>query len=129
MSSSEPLPPLPAETSAFLKYISENNDKPLRELLQPYLEYESKLRGLFAREPSHAALKDITVGLVPIYTGQESNIKVRARNLEAESKEEKAKYIMELDEKFRKKTGERAIVDFDEFKKNFTIFSEGEIYS
>ncbi|KAK6538841.1 hypothetical protein TWF694_010406 [Orbilia ellipsospora] len=129
MSNSQALPSLTAEPALFLSHLAENDGKPVREVLQPYLEYESKLRSLFAQDPSNAALADNTVGLVPIYEGSglESTIKVQARNLEAESPEEKSKYIMELDEKVRKKNGERAIVDFDEFKKNFALFSEGAL--
>ncbi|KAF3936886.1 hypothetical protein ABW19_dt0206096 [Dactylella cylindrospora] len=127
MSVPEPLPSLPVETADFISYVTDNSDKPLRELIKPYLEYESKLRGLFAQDPSNNQLADNTIGLVPVYTGNEADIKVRARNLEAESEEEKAKYLMELDDKKRKKDGERAIVDFDEFKKNFAVFSEGAL--
>ncbi|KAK6333268.1 hypothetical protein TWF718_011088 [Orbilia javanica] len=129
MSSSETLPSLPVEPASFLSYLSENSSKPVRDLLPPYLEYESKLRTLFAQDPSNAVLADNTVGLVPIYTGSglEANIKVQARNLEAETPEQKSKYLMELDAKLRKKDGERAIVDFDQFKTNFTLFSEGAL--
>ncbi|KAK6526995.1 hypothetical protein TWF281_010191 [Arthrobotrys megalospora] len=129
MSSSESLPSLPVEPASFLSYLAENTGKPVRDLLPPYLEYESKLRTLFAQDPSSAVLADNTVGLVPIYTGSglEANIKVQARDLDAETPEQKAKYLMELDDKVRKKDGERAIVDFDEFKKNFTLFSEGAL--
>ncbi|KAF3909580.1 hypothetical protein AA313_de0205684 [Arthrobotrys entomopaga] len=129
MSGTQVLPSLAAEPAQFLSHLAKNEGKPVRELLQPYLEYESKLRSLFAQDPSNAALADNTVGLVPIYggSGLESTIKIQARNLEAESPEEKSKYLMELDEKVRKKNGERAIVDFDEFKKNFTVFSEGAL--
>ncbi|KAK6349078.1 hypothetical protein TWF730_009837 [Orbilia blumenaviensis] len=81
------------------------------------------------RDPSNAVLADNTIGLVPIYKGSglESNIKVQARDLDAETPEQKAKYLMELDGKVRKKNGERAIVDIDEFKMNFTLFSEGAL--
>ncbi|EPS41484.1 hypothetical protein H072_4612 [Dactylellina haptotyla CBS 200.50] len=129
MSGSESLPSVPVAPASFLSYIAENEGKPVRDLIQPYLEYESKLRALFAQDPSNAALADNTVGLVPIYgdSGLESAIKVQARNLEAETPETKSKYLMELDEKVRKKNGDRAIVDFDEFKKNFAIFSEGAL--
>ncbi|KAF3090297.1 hypothetical protein TWF706_009931 [Orbilia oligospora] len=128
MSSSEALPSLPAEPASFLSYLSENSTKSVRDLLPPYLEYESKLRTLFAQDPSNAVLEDNTVGLVPIYgSGQEANIKVQARDLDAETPEQKAKYLMELDAKIRKKDGEQAIVNFDDFKTNFTLFSEGAL--
>ncbi|KAK6354803.1 hypothetical protein TWF696_003936 [Orbilia brochopaga] len=129
MSSLETLPPLPAETASFLTYVAQNKDQSVRELIKPYLEYESKLRTLFAQNPSHSALADNTVGLVPIYTGDETNVRVQARNLEAESPELSSQYIMELDEKLRKKDGEPAIVGFDEFKKNFAVFSEGALHN
>ncbi|KAK6512296.1 hypothetical protein TWF481_001186 [Arthrobotrys musiformis] len=129
MASSGNLPPLPAEPASFLSYLSENSTKSVRDLLPPYLEYESKLRTLFAQDPSNPVLADNTVGLVPLYTGSglEANVKVQARDLDAEAPELKAKYLMELDAKTRKKDGERAIVDFDEFKTNFTLFSEGAL--
>ncbi|KAJ6261350.1 hypothetical protein Dda_4020 [Drechslerella dactyloides] len=129
MSSSTSLPSLPAETASFLSYVAQNKNQSVRELIKPYLEYESKLRALFAQEPSHPALADNTAGLVPIYTGDESNIRVQARNMEAEAPELKAQYIMELDEKLRKKDGDPAIVGLEEFKKNFAVFSEGALHN
>ncbi|KAF3199269.1 hypothetical protein TWF106_003953 [Orbilia oligospora] len=126
MASLDILPPLPTDTASFLGHITANNgDKPLRELVQPYLEYENKLRSLFAQDPSNATLADNTVGLVPIYAGEEASIKIQARV--PRNEQDKSRYLMELDKLTRKKTGERAIVDFEDFQRNFSIFTEGAL--
>ncbi|KAK6542483.1 hypothetical protein TWF694_006436 [Orbilia ellipsospora] len=129
MASTETLPALPAAPASFLTYVTSKVDsnEPLREIIQPYLKYESKLRALFAQDPSNVALADNVVGLVPIYDGQEAAIKIQARDLEAESEDNRSKYLMALDKKMRKTTGKRAIVDQEEFKRNFDIFTEGAL--
>ncbi|KAK6523146.1 hypothetical protein TWF694_006041 [Orbilia ellipsospora] len=120
------LPPIPTEPSAFLSYIGQNEDKPLRELVKPYLEYESNLRRIFAQEPENEAIADNLVGLVPLYDGHDDKIKIQSRNVEAESEEAQGCYIMGL-EKERKKTGERAVVDQETFLRNFDAFTEGSL--
>ncbi|KAK6535854.1 hypothetical protein TWF281_000104 [Arthrobotrys megalospora] len=113
----------PTDTASFLSHVAKNDGvKPLRKLVGPYLEYESKLRALFAQDPSNEALADNTVGLVPIYAGEEAAIKIQAREPEPDQK--KSQYLMELDSSTRKTTGERAIVDLEDFKRNFSIFTE-----
>ncbi|KAJ6256325.1 hypothetical protein Dda_8823 [Drechslerella dactyloides] len=125
---SSPFPTLPADPGSFLSFVGENEDKPLRELVKPYLEYESKLRGLFAQDPSHPDIvNNNIVGLVPIYDGHDDRIKIRSRDLSLESQEEQDHYIMPLREKERKASGERAIVDHETFLKNFNIFTEGSL--
>ncbi|EPS35574.1 hypothetical protein H072_11052 [Dactylellina haptotyla CBS 200.50] len=124
---SGPLPALPTEPKAFLEHIGENEGKPLRELVKPYLEYESNLRRLFAQEPDHPALVDNLVGLVPLYDGHDDKVKIQSRNIETESPEEQGRYIMTLDEEERKESGQRAIVDRETFIKNFTKFTEGSL--
>ncbi|KAF3921066.1 hypothetical protein AA313_de0204793 [Arthrobotrys entomopaga] len=120
------LPPLPTEPSSFLSYIGQNEDKPLRELVKPYLEYESNLRRIFAQEPTNEAIADNLVGLVPLYDGHDDNIKIQSRNLEAESEEVQGCYIMAL-EKERKESGVRAVVDQETFLRNFDAFTEGTL--
>ncbi|KAK6532728.1 hypothetical protein TWF281_006904 [Arthrobotrys megalospora] len=117
------LPPLPAATADFPKYLAENKKIPIRELLRPYQNYENHIRDLFARDPANAALADNHLGLVPVYAGHEDDIEIRARDLHSESAEEKAKYIMPLTEPERKMTGEKAIVGLERFQKNFQIYS------
>ncbi|KAK6505771.1 hypothetical protein TWF481_007663 [Arthrobotrys musiformis] len=119
--------PLPADTSSFPKYLAENKDKPIRELLRPYFDHENRIRGLFAQDPQNPVLANCHLGLVPVYAGHEENIKARARDLNSESEEDKGKYIMPICERLREKDGEEVIVDFERFKKNFRIFTESAL--
>ncbi|KAF3928803.1 hypothetical protein ABW21_db0208075 [Orbilia brochopaga] len=124
MSSS--LPSVPTAPASFLSLIAANENKPLRELVKPYLEYESKLRSLFAQDPSNPDIVDNLVGLVPIYDGHDDQIKIRSRDLSLETQEEKDRYIMPLEDE-RKASGQRAIVDHETFRKNFDAFTEGTL--
>ncbi|KAF3902931.1 hypothetical protein AA313_de0210262 [Arthrobotrys entomopaga] len=116
---------LPVELSNLPKYLADNKDQPVRELIKPFAQYEKTLRELFARDPSNVVLRQNLLGLVPVYAGQEESIEIRARDLDSESELEKSKYLIKLDEEERRKTGEKAIVGFEGFKRNFRIFTEG----
>ncbi|KAK6504385.1 hypothetical protein TWF506_002586 [Arthrobotrys conoides] len=116
--------PLPASIPSFPKYLAESKDKPIRELLQPYLNHENYIRELFAQDSANPVLANNHLGLAPVYAGYEEHIEIRARDLGSEPEDEKAKYIMPLEEEKRKKNGEKAIVGLQQFKKNFRIYSE-----
>ncbi|KAF3222748.1 hypothetical protein TWF192_008791 [Orbilia oligospora] len=118
--------PLPASLPSFPKYLAENKDKPVRELLQPYLDHENRTRELFAQDPANPVLENEYLGLVPVYVGHEEHIEIRARNQKYESEDEK-KYILPLKDEERKISGERAIVGLERFKKNFRIYSESAL--
>ncbi|KAK6355467.1 hypothetical protein TWF696_004564 [Orbilia brochopaga] len=124
---SSTLPSVPTAPGSFLSLIGANENKPLRDLVKPYLEYESKLRSLFAQDPSNPELADNLVGLVPIYDGHDDKITIRSRDVSSESQEEQDRYIMPLEEGERSSSGDRAIVDEETFRKNFNAFTEGTL--
>ncbi|KAF3123380.1 hypothetical protein TWF569_001751 [Orbilia oligospora] len=119
--------PLPASIPSFPKYLAENEDKPVRELLRPYLNHENRIRELFTQDPANPVLENKYLGLVPVYAGHEEHIEIRARSLKSESENEKKKYILSLEDEERKISGEKAIVGLEQFKKNFRIYSESAL--
>ncbi|KAF2757357.1 ankyrin repeat protein [Pseudovirgaria hyperparasitica] len=123
------LPALPAPHSDFLFYVDKNPDVPMIKLLQPYKAYDSVLREIFAQEPSHPAIKDNHVNVVPVYTEKRrADIKIRARDIARESENVRQKYIMPLADDLRKPSGSPALVDnLKEFQTNFNLFSESSL--
>lgn len=119
------LPILPAPQNDFLRFLAANPKKPVAELARPYREYDAKVRELFAQEPDHAALKDPYVNVLPLFDGHTENVKIRARDLDSDTAEEKERYIMQLKDEDRKPNGSTAVVQsFKEFQNNFNVFSE-----
>lgn len=123
------LPAVPVKHQDFANYVESNQHTPIEELLQPYNDYEAVVRKAFAQEPSHAALRDNHFNLVPLYdTARTNNTKVRARNLDAESPQQKEKYLLPLKDQDRRPNGSPAVVPgLEEFQKNFNLFSEGAL--
>lgn len=126
------LPAVPVKHQDFANYVESNQHTPIEELLQPYNDYEAVVRKAFAQEPSHAALRDLRdnhFNLVPLYdTARTNNTKVRARNLDAESPQQKEKYLLPLKDQDRRPNGSPAVVPgLEEFQKNFNLFSEGAL--
>jgi hypothetical protein len=106
--------------------MSAHPDTPMEDLVAPYKEYESKLRNIYAQDPDHPAIKN--QHLVPLFAGHEQDVRIRARDLAAESKAEANSYIMPLQPKDRKKNNEPAIVQsLKEFQTNFQLFSESSL--
>jgi hypothetical protein len=122
------LPKLPVSLEKLPRYIAENRDKPVNEILQPYREYESQLRSVFAQDRQSPALNDPYINVLPLFTGDTSLITTRARDLDAETDQEKSKYIMSLPDDQRRASGTPATVDsISEFQKNFGVFSESSL--
>lgn len=122
------LPPLPAPVKDFAPYFSNAKDTPVAELLEPYHAYEAELRKFYAQQPDDPVLKDGLINTVPIYAGQESSLKVRARKLDTETEAEKEKYILSLKKADRKPDGSTAVVtSLKEFQSNFNLFSESSL--
>ncbi|KAJ7815969.1 ankyrin repeat protein [Mycena olivaceomarginata] len=93
----------------------------LDPILQPSLDDETELRRLFATDKAHARLSNPHVGLV------DDLRTTRARVVNDET-DLSAKYVMPLSELNRRKEGTPSIVsDIDEFKKNWSVFSEGSL--
>jgi hypothetical protein len=106
--------------------MSARPDIPMTDLVAPYKEYESKLRNIYAQDPDHHAVDKQHV--VPLFTGHEKDVKIRARDLATESEFETDRYIMPLQAKDRKKNNEPAIVQsLKEFQTNFQLFSESSL--
>ncbi|KAH7417628.1 hypothetical protein BKA64DRAFT_702397 [Cadophora sp. MPI-SDFR-AT-0126] len=123
------IPTLPTESvKDFIPYLASNPDTPIGILLEPFKKFEGELRKVYAQQPDHELVKDGNINLVPIFEGHENELKIRARDLEKESDDEKAKYIMPLSNADRKPNGSAAVVSsFKDFQKNFNLFSESSL--
>lgn len=120
------IPTLPAKHDEFIEYVKAHPEVPMQDLLEPYKRYDAELRKVFAQQPDHAAAKQLNV--VPIFTGHENDVKVRARDLDSESQEERDCYIMPLKQEDRRPDGSPAIVQsLRDFKTNFNVFSESSL--
>lgn len=120
------LPSLPAKHVDFLKYLGENKNTPIAQLLEPYKLYDNEMRKVFAQHPRHAAAQESSV--VPIFNGQEDHLRVRARDLAFESNETKASFIMPLKDDQRLSNGSPAVVSsLKDFRTNFSVFSESSL--
>lgn len=121
-------PALPVPLAGVVKYISQHPKTPMGELLEPYRKYEAHLRRAFAQDPGSELLKDPLVNVLPLFTEDIPDIKIRARKLENETKAEKSKYIMPLPAELRRPDGTAAVVQsFKEFQHNFNVFSESSL--
>lgn len=128
MTAQTTLPEVPVKHADFISYLASNPTKSLPDLLEPFKQYDAKLREIFAQEPAHPALDDPYLNVVPVFNGHQGDVKVRARDLESESVEEKERYVMPLDADDRRPDGSPAIVkDVEEFQQNFAIFSESAL--
>lgn len=118
------LPTLPCSFETFPSYLqSATTQKAVTEALGPFLDYEAKLRQIFAQEPNHPAVSEDH--LVPVFRDGVSNFTIRARDLDAESPAEKEKYLLPLSKKQRRENGAHAAATtLKEFQNNFALFSE-----
>lgn len=120
-----PIPSMsePADATAFLGRLSLAGS--LDEALAPSLEDEAHLRRLFAADKLSERLKSPFVGLINVFAAPDFIRKTRARAVHDED-ELSAKYIMPLSDEQRRKDGEPCMVaNYDEFHKNFLIFTGG----
>ncbi|KAH0595957.1 hypothetical protein MHUMG1_06507 [Metarhizium humberi] len=122
------LPQLPAALSGLATFIAENPGKPMVEIMEPYRNYEARLREIYAQDRQNPILNDPYLNVVPLFTEDTAKITSRARELSAESEDEKSRYIMPLPADKRRPHGSPATVaDFTEFQHNFNIFSESSL--
>lgn len=122
------LPDVPVPHADFIPYLVSNPSKPLDKLLEPFKQYDAKLREVFAQEPEHPALGDQHLNVLPVFNGHEKDIRIHARDLDSESAEDKEKYIMPLAASERRPNGSPAVVpNLDTFRKNFALFSESAL--
>lgn len=124
------LPKVPVSLDGFIPHLYEKlalGSSPF-QTLNPYKEYETRLRELFAQEPNNPALNTPGVNLVPVFAGHEALLNIHARHLENGSPRAKDSYILPLDNEWRKPHGSPAIVQsMQQFRKNFTLFSESSL--
>ncbi|KAI0643463.1 ankyrin [Trametes meyenii] len=124
--------PQPVEAQAFLARITQVPSGPgaidaLLQALRPSLENEAELRKLFAIDKNNSRLQDPHVGLVDVFDAPSAIRTTRARII-ANEEDLAARYVLPLSDKQRRKDGEPAMVSsLDEFKQNWTIFSEGSL--
>ncbi|OQE46390.1 hypothetical protein PENCOP_c001G08769 [Penicillium coprophilum] len=123
------LPSLPVKHNDFVKYVNANPEKPMRDLVQPYNEYDAVLRKTFAQDPDHPSVRDNYVNVVPLYDQNGStDLSIRARDLASETPEQAEKYLLPLNAKERKENGVAAVVpSLNEFQNNFALFTEGSL--
>lgn len=111
------------------RYIDENPDRSMVDLLEPYRQFEAQLRQLYAQEPDNEILKDDHLNVFPLFSdGEKADIRIRARDLDAEAQAEKDQYVMTLPDEQRRPNGSPAVVQsLKEFQHNFNVFSESSL--
>ncbi|KAK4939530.1 hypothetical protein LTR10_020239 [Elasticomyces elasticus] len=120
------LPPLPVPVSQFVNYVNKfpQTQAAVADAVQPFKNFESKLREVYAQHPKHPAA---TVNhLVSVF--DTAPLTVRARNLVQEAAAEKERFLLPLRDGYRKTNGSLATVkSAKEFRTNFNIFSESSL--
>ncbi|KAK7719672.1 hypothetical protein SLS64_001851 [Diaporthe eres] len=127
--SSLQLPKVPVPHVELARYIDENPDRSMVDLLEPYRQFEAQLRQLYAQEPDNQILKDDHLNVFPLFNdGEKADIRIRARDLDAEAQAEKDQYVMTLPDEQRRPNGSPAVVQsLKEFQHNFNVFSESSL--
>ena len=98
--------------------------------LQPSLDEESELRKLFATDRQNQRLSNPYVGLIDVFDAPEAIRTTRSRVVQddKDDKDLSANYVMPLSEINRREEGSpSAVADLDEFKKNWSVFTEGSL--
>lgn len=118
------------EAAAFLARVGQLPPGPgidLDSIMKPSLDDEAELRKLFAQDKTNMRLKDPHVGLVDVFEAPADIRTTRARVVAGEQGLA-ARHIMPLTEQQRHKEGSPSMVQtLDEFRKNWTIFTEGSL--
>jgi hypothetical protein len=118
------------EAKAFLERVSSLPKCPgvsLDEVLAPSIQDESELRKLFATCKTNPRLSNPLVGLVDVFNAPVDIRTTRARVVKDED-DLAGRYVMPLSEAQRRKEGAPAMVgDLDEFKKNWSVFTENSL--
>ncbi|KAJ2988752.1 hypothetical protein NUW58_g3814 [Xylaria curta] len=122
------LPELPARHNDLVNYIAGRPNTSMAELTEPYRKFEAKLREMYAQDRKNPVLDDPYLNVLPLFTKDTPAIQTRARNLAAETQEQKEKYIMPLPDDKRRPNGSPAVVEsLKEFRHNFGVFSESSL--
>ena len=95
--------------------------------LQPSLDEELELRKLFATDRQNQRLSNPYVGLLDVFDAPEAIRTTRARVVQ-DDKDLSANYVMPVSKINRRNEGSpSAVANLDEFKKNWSIFTEGSL--
>lgn len=122
------LPRLPAPHKELIRYIADHPDMPMVELLKPYRDYEATLRQIYAQDAGNSAIKEAEPNLLPLFAGDDPEIQIRARDLAAESEQQRQQYIMPLPGDQRRPDASSAVVkSLKDFQHNFNVFSESSL--
>lgn len=122
------LPRLPTPHKELTRYIADHPETPIAEILQPYREYETTLRQLYAQDPGNQVLRIPDLIILPLFTIDSPGIHIRARDPAAESEQQTQQYIMAFPDAQRRPGGSPAVVEsFEEFQNNFNVFSESSL--
>jgi hypothetical protein len=113
------LPSIPAPMEHYLAETAQcKTQADIRDATKPYIEYESKLREVFAQYPDHAAAS--REHLLPLFNAGKPTPVVRARDPTNETEEIRDRYLLALPNDERLANGVPAIVsDLNAFKTNF----------
>ncbi|KAK6948900.1 hypothetical protein Daesc_008971 [Daldinia eschscholtzii] len=105
-------------SSHFISYLAKHPQTSTRELVEPYLKYEARLRELFAG-PS-PQVHDLA-NLIPVYNGQEDMFRIRTIDRQIADEH---KYIMPLKDDQREEDGSLAITpSLADYRDNFDGFT------
>lgn len=122
------LPRLPVPLDELARHIAKHPDLPVADLVKPYRQYEAQLRQAYAQDPDNEALRDERLNVLPLFTADTPDIRVRARDPAAEPEAERERYIMMLPGAQRRPGGSPAVVQsHKEFRNNFNVFSESSL--
>ncbi|KAK7745490.1 hypothetical protein SLS53_002988 [Cytospora paraplurivora] len=122
------LPRLPVPHEELARYIAIHPDTPMVKLLEPYREYEARLRQAYAQDPDNEVLKNKDLNILPLFTADTHDIRVRARSPALEPQAERERYIMALPDDQRRPDRSPAVVEsLKKFRHNFNVFSESSL--
>lgn len=111
---------LPAPSASFPSLLSRDKSTATRELVRPYLRYETALRKAFAEGATGIA---DDANLVPVYNGDEKLFTIRDVD---RKKGDSKKYLLPLEDRERESDRELAISpSLDEYTKDFDAFTHG----
>jgi hypothetical protein len=97
------------------------------QALQPSLDEELELRKLFSTDRQNRRISNPYVGLIDVFDAPEAIRTTRARVVQ-DDKDLSANYVMPLSKINRRNEGTPSTVaDLDEFKKNWSLFTEGSL--
>ncbi|KAJ9603170.1 hypothetical protein H2200_012465 [Cladophialophora chaetospira] len=120
------LPPLPVPIADFVNHVNgqPKTQSGVAEAVEPFKEFESKLREVYAQHPDHPAATENH--LVSVFDTEP--LTIRARDLTKDSAADKESYLLALPDDTRRKDGTPATVSsLKDFKTNFNLFSESSL--